>query len=79
MDIQSTISKIWNMNSEEQVKVIKQKSEEGEDENGGGTSQEEAVNIEEPLSLPFVPPRDGRGLAQATQIRRGSRSRAFRG
>ena len=33
MDIQSTISKIWNMNSEEQVKVIKQKSEEGEDEN----------------------------------------------
>ena len=66
MDIQSTISKIWNMNSEEQVKVIKQKSEEGEDENGGGTSQEEAVNIEEPLSLPFVPPRDGRGLAQAT-------------
>lgn len=29
MDIQS-ISKIWNMNSEEQVKVIKQKSEEGE-------------------------------------------------
>ena len=32
----------------------------------GGTSQEEAVNKEEPLSLPFVPPRDGRGLAQAT-------------
>ena len=25
MDIQSTISKIWNMNSEEQVKVIKSK------------------------------------------------------